>query len=76
MLFAGDQLLFSVTEQLLILQHEPHCYPRILVCKADAAGNAAGNAAVPEGGLEGGVGKGGRGRVQAAGRATLLRVGC
>lgn len=72
MLFAGDQLLFSVTEQLLILQHEPHCYPRILVCKADAAGNAA----VPEGGLEGGVGEGGRGRVQAAGRATLLRVGC
>jgi len=44
---------------------------QIVICKADAAGNAA----VPEGGLEGGVGEGGRGRVQAAGRATLPRVG-
>ena len=45
---------------------------QILICTTDAAGHAA----VPEGGLEGGVGEGGRGRVQAAGRATLLRFGC
>jgi hypothetical protein len=45
---------------------------QIVIRKADAAGNAA----VPEGGLEEGVGEGGRGRVQAAGRATLPRVGC
>ncbi len=45
---------------------------QVVICTADAAGNAA----IPEGGLEGGVGEGGRGRVQAAGRATLLRFGC
>ncbi len=44
----------------------------VVVCTTDAAGNAA----IPEGGLEGGVGEGGRGRVQAAGKASLPRVGC
>ena len=45
---------------------------QVVICTTDAAGNAA----VPEGGLEGGVGDGGRGRVQAAGSATLSRMGC
>lgn len=34
------------------------------------------SAASPEGGLQGGVGEGGSGRVQTAGMATLLRVCC
>ena len=72
MLFAGDQLLSSVFQQLAILQHEHTGNLKSRFVKADAAGIAA----IPEGGLEGGVGEGGRGRVQAAGRAALHRVGC
>ena len=72
MLFAGDQLLFSVFQQLAVLQHEHTGNLTFWFVKADAAGIAA----IPEGGLEGGVGEGGRGRMQAAGRATLPRLGC